>query len=80
MRGGPYSKRLDADEFIDTVIAQLKLFLFAGHDTTATSICWVLHCLAKHPGAAASVRAEHDVVLGEAGTNETIQRLRAWLE
>jgi len=75
--GGPYPKRLDADEFIDTVIAQLKLFLFTGHDTTATSIYWVLHCLAKHPGAAASVCAEHDVVLGEAGTNETIQRLRA---
>lgn len=36
-------------EFVDTVIAQLKIFVFAGHDTTATTICWVLHCLAKTP-------------------------------
>jgi cytochrome P450 len=75
LKEGPYSKRRDG-EFIDIVIAQLKLFLFAGHDTTATSICWVLRCLAKHPGAATLVRAEHDAVLG-AGTEETMKRLRA---
>jgi len=68
--------KLSDEEFIETVIAQLKLFLFAGHDTTATSICWVLHCLAKDPAAADLVRAEHDAVLG-AGTHETMERLQA---
>jgi cytochrome P450 len=51
-------------DFIDVVIAQLKIFIFAGHDTTATTICWVLHSLAKNPEVLAKVRAEHDSVFG----------------
>ena len=43
--------------FINAVLSQLKLFIFAGHDTTAGVLCWVLHSLAEHPGAAALVRA-----------------------
>nr|XP_036578176.1 cytochrome p450 [Colletotrichum truncatum]KAF6785340.1 cytochrome p450 [Colletotrichum truncatum] len=51
--------------FISTVMSQLKLFMFAGHDTTATTLCWVLHIIGKNPEIAAKVRAEHDEVLGK---------------
>ncbi|KAF6793369.1 cytochrome p450, partial [Colletotrichum sojae] len=51
--------------FIQTVMAQLKLFMFAGHDTTATTLCWVLHNMAKNPEIARKVRAELDEVIGD---------------
>ncbi|KAI1404469.1 cytochrome P450 [Hypoxylon fuscum] len=35
--------RQPSPDFIDTVISQLKLFMLAGHDTTAQAICWVLY-------------------------------------
>ncbi|KAF6824224.1 cytochrome p450 4v3 [Colletotrichum plurivorum] len=49
--------------FLNTVMAQLKVFMFAGHDTTATTLCWVLHTMAKNPEIARKVRAELDEVL-----------------
>ncbi|KAK0649272.1 cytochrome P450, partial [Cercophora newfieldiana] len=52
------------DAFINIVLAQVKGFIFAGHETTALTICWTLHCLARYPSKAAKVRAEHDGVLG----------------
>ncbi|KAK3385531.1 cytochrome P450 4V3 [Podospora didyma] len=51
-------------EFLDSLIAQLKIFIFAGHDTTATSIAWALHNAAKHPATAEKLRAEHTAVFG----------------
>ncbi len=67
-------------KFIDTVISNIKIFLFAGHDTTAVAICWVLHSLAKNPIAMAKLRAEHDAVLGP-DPSSAAQRLREapWL-
>lgn len=59
--------------FLDSVMAQLKLFMFAGHDSTATSICWVLHCLQKNPEKLGKVRAEHDAVFGTDLTTTTSQ-------
>ena len=49
---------------LETVLAQLKGFIFAGHDTTATSLCWAIHALQKHPEALEKMRAEHDAVFG----------------
>ncbi|KAK0611389.1 cytochrome P450 [Immersiella caudata] len=63
------------DAFIDIVLAQLKTFIFAGHDTTSTSICWTIHCLAKFPSEAVKVRAEHDAVLGT-NLEEALSRIR----
>ena len=50
--------------FIDVAIAQLKIFLFAGHDTTASALCYAYHFLWTNPETLAAVRAEHDAVLG----------------
>ncbi|RYP63653.1 hypothetical protein DL769_006908 [Monosporascus sp. CRB-8-3] len=52
-------------EFIDSVIANLKIFLFAGHDTTAQTLSWVFYEVNKSPTVLAQLRAEHDEVFGE---------------
>ncbi|KAI0968341.1 vera protein [Xylaria arbuscula] len=51
-------------EFVDRLIANLKAFLFAGHDTTAATICFMAKLLQDNPECMAQLRAEHDAVLG----------------
>ena len=43
---------------------QLKLFLFAGQDSTSTSVCYSFYSISKHPRVLARLRAEHNEVLG----------------
>lgn len=50
--------------FKELAIAQIKLFIFAGHDTTSIGAVCTYHVLAKKPSALARVRAEHDSVFG----------------
>ena len=50
--------------FVDTIISNLKVFIFAGHDTTSSTICFSLYQLSKHPEFLAKVREEHDAVFG----------------
>jgi cytochrome P450 len=57
------SEKLDP-EFKVWATAQIRLFLFAGHDSTAATIVYSLYMLSKHPEALAKVRAEHDQVFG----------------
>ena len=52
--------RLSAGEVRDQVL----VFLLAGHETTATSVAFALHLLARHPDAQAIAREEVDRVLG----------------
>ncbi|KAI0381339.1 cytochrome P450 4V3 [Hypomontagnella monticulosa] len=56
-------EKLDA-RFIDMLIANLKAFIFAGHDTTSSTICFMVKALQDNPSCLAKVRAEHDSVLG----------------
>ncbi|KAJ2900160.1 hypothetical protein MKZ38_002574 [Zalerion maritima] len=51
--------------FVKTLLAQLKIFLFAGHDTTATSLCWIWHELGRNPDALETMRKEHDEIFGK---------------
>lgn len=44
--------------------AQVRLFLFAGHDTTSSTLCYCFHLLSSHPEVKAKLRAEHDSILG----------------
>ncbi|PWY92219.1 cytochrome P450 [Aspergillus heteromorphus CBS 117.55] len=53
------------DHFAEYVTYQIRLFLFAGNDTTSSSIVYVYHLLSKHPEALTQVRQEHDAVLGD---------------
>lgn len=43
---------------------QIRLFLFAGNDTTSSSIVYVYHLLSKHPEVLKKVREEHDTIFG----------------
>jgi len=44
---------------------EVMTLLLAGHDTTALALTWSLVLLAQHPDAAARLRSEVDVILGE---------------
>ncbi|MGW3241339.1 cytochrome P450 [Streptomyces sp. NPDC001070] len=44
---------------------QVLIFLLAGHETTATSLAFALHLLARHPEPQARAREEVDRVLGD---------------
>ena len=50
--------------FKEIAVNQMKLFLFSGHDTTSSTICYVLYLLSIHPQVLSRLRAEHDNVLG----------------
>lgn len=43
-------------------MSQIKLFLFSGHDTTSSAICFHLYLISKHASTLARLRAEHDSV------------------
>ncbi|KAK7987043.1 hypothetical protein PG988_002031 [Apiospora saccharicola] len=43
---------------------QLRTFLFAGHDSTATLLSWAIYELSRTPHALRAVRAELDTLLG----------------
>ncbi|KAF4995945.1 hypothetical protein FGRMN_4800 [Fusarium graminum] len=62
--------QIDA-EFLDVTIENLKIFLFAGHDTTASTLCFVYYYLHQHPEILENLREEHDRVLGLDHTNAT---------
>ena len=50
--------------FKNFTISQIKLFLFSGHDTTSSTVCYIFYILATHPAVLARVRAEHNSVIG----------------
>ena len=50
-------------------LQQLKLFLFAGQDSTSTSLCYSFYNISKHPHVLARLRAEHNQVLTADLTN-----------
>ncbi|WP_406551270.1 cytochrome P450 [Streptomyces sp. YS-3] len=58
---------LDADE----VREQVLIFLLAGHETTAKSMAFTLHLLARHPGEQSRIRAEIIRVLGDRMPTDT---------
>lgn len=45
-------------------IDQIKTFMFAGHDTTSSTICYIAYALSRHPEALRKIRQEHDEVFG----------------
>ncbi|KAI8630457.1 cytochrome P450 71B25 [Xylariaceae sp. FL1651] len=74
-KGKPTSPQLRShtDEMIPAVmdarfkkftISYMKLFLFAGYDTTASTAVYAIHFLSSHPHCLQRARDEHDAVLG----------------
>lgn len=57
--------QITIDPFFKTMcIAQIKLFLFGGHDTTSSALCYHLYLLSKHPKILERVQKEHSTVFG----------------
>jgi len=50
--------------FKETALNQMKLFLFSGHDTTSSTICYILYLLSMYPETLHRVRTEHHQVFG----------------
>lgn len=57
------AQRLDR-KFRTQVTRHIRLFLFAGNDTTSSTICYTFYLLSKSAEARARIRAEHDAVFG----------------
>ncbi|KAK8006023.1 hypothetical protein PG991_012320 [Apiospora marii] len=54
--------------FKQFAMSQMKTFLFAGYDTTASAAVYALHLLSLSPDALQRAREEHDAVLGVGAT------------
>lgn len=54
---------------------QIKIFMFAGHDTTSSTICYVARTLSNHPDAMRKVRTEYDDVFGK-DIKQTAQKVK----
>lgn len=59
----PKPKRLDP-AFKAWATAQIRLFIFVGHDSASSTICYCFYLLQSHPDAMAKLRAEHDAIFG----------------
>jgi len=55
---------LKSEAFIHQVANHIKIFMFAGHDTTATTLSYAYYRIYRTPGVLAKLRAEHDSMLG----------------
>ncbi|KAK1659734.1 cytochrome P450 [Colletotrichum godetiae] len=54
---------LDA-AYLSLMTRNMRMFFFAGYDSSAATIVYCLHNIASRPSILARVRAEHDAVLG----------------
>lgn len=59
------------------LFANVMAMLFAGEDTTANTLGWMLHYLATHPAVQHEVRREVDEVLGDAPHVQTLEQAGA---
>ncbi|KAI0895290.1 cytochrome P450 [Annulohypoxylon nitens] len=57
------SDPLDAD-FMDSLCAQLRMFFFAGYDSTSSTMVSCCYMIWTHPDVLSKLRAEHDEVFG----------------
>lgn len=57
---------------LDLTCDQLNSFLFAGHDTTSTLICWILYELSRTPRALRALREEFVDLFGTHATTQSI--------
>ncbi|PVH71986.1 cytochrome P450 [Cadophora sp. DSE1049] len=50
--------------FMKNAVDNIRAFFFAGHATTAASLCYLYYVLDKHPEVLTRLRKEHDEFLG----------------
>lgn len=62
--GRPGSTDITDAEFMHGLVQNLKMIIYAGHDTTATTICRAYFLLQRNPDCLQKLWAEHDAVFG----------------
>ena len=60
----PQSKGGMNSTFRKFAMSQIKLFLFSGHDTTSSSICYLYYVMSQKLSALRHVQDEHDKIFG----------------
>jgi len=72
----------DGEAFSDREVRdQVMTLMFAGHDTSTSTVTFMLHELARHPGVVERLRDEQDRVLGGAPpTPQQLEREMPYLE
>ncbi|CAG8960151.1 hypothetical protein HYFRA_00010630 [Hymenoscyphus fraxineus] len=68
------SKTIDP-KFKALAIAQIRTFLFAGHDTTSSTISYTFHLLSQHPHTLSLLISEHNNILGPYHDTKTLSSL-----
>lgn len=61
-KGGKKAKIPDG--FVDDMVGLMKLFIFAGHDTTAINLSFAFHFIQRDPTVLAKLKEEFDAVFG----------------
>ncbi|KAK9420700.1 putative Cytochrome P450 [Seiridium unicorne] len=62
---GTQQGRRDIDsDFVKRLCAQMRMFFFAGYDSTAAAMVYCCYMIWKHPTVLAKLRQEHDEVFG----------------
>ncbi len=80
----PGKKTASMDDRLDptfrrSAIDQFKTFIFAGHDTSSSTISWLFYLLHRHPGVHAKVVEELNTVFGRdtpASSSSTASKIR----
>ena len=55
-----------SEAIVTNTVHQIKTFLFAGHDTTSSTIQWAAWEMTQNPEVGAKLRAEHERLFGSA--------------
>ncbi|OLN89940.1 P450 monooxygenase AflN 4 [Colletotrichum chlorophyti] len=63
--------------FIKQAITQIKTFIFAGHDTTSSTLTYIYHLLSLNPDCLRLVREEHERVLPGSSPEDTAAAIQA---
>ncbi|XP_038070122.1 cytochrome P450 4F22-like isoform X1 [Patiria miniata] len=59
---------------VEEMADEVNTFMFAGHETTATSMTWLLYNLAKYPEHQTKIREEVDEILGDRDSDRIITK------
>ena len=71
----------DDERFTDTEIRdQVMTLMFAGHDTSTSTVTFLLHELARHPDVLAKLCEEQDRVAGATPTIDQLEREMPYLD
>ena len=63
------------ENFRKGAITQIRICLFAGHDTTSSTMCYIFYLLRKHPDCYRKICEEHESIFGSVeGTAEVIKK------